>query len=186
MTAAFEICESLGDAPDMLALPVGNAGNITAYARGFARWHELGRAARRPRLLGAQAAGAAPLVRGHPIENPETVATAIRIGRPATWQPAIDAARDSGGMLRAVTDDEILAAWRTVARLEGIFCEPASAAGLAALRAAVTAGEVRPHEQCIVVLTGNGLKDPATAAQEGITGERIEATVDALARLLGI
>jgi len=186
MTAAFEICESLGDAPDLLALPVGNGGNITAYGRGFARWHELGRTARGPRLLGAQAAGAAPLVLGHPIDQPETIATAIRIGRPATWQPAIDAARNSGGMLRAVTDHDILEAYRSIARLEGVFCEPASAAGVAALRDSVAAGLVPSTERCVAVLTGNGLKDPASAVRARMEEERVAATVEALARLLAL
>src|SRR5690606_22691584 len=153
-----EVCDDLGDAPDVLALPVGNGGNITAYWRGFRRYRETGASTRLPRLLGAQAAGAAPLVLGRPVEKPETIATAIRIGRPATWQPALDAARDSGGAIRAVTDDAILEAYRTVARLEGVFCEPASAAGIAALREAVVDGSVARASRCVCVLTGNGLK----------------------------
>ena len=186
MTAAYEICETLGDAPDLLALPVGNGGNITAYGRGFTRWLELRRVSRRPRLLGAQAAGAAPFVLGHPVETPETIATAIRIGRPATWEPALEAVRDSGGMLRAVTDAEILDAYHSIARLEGIFCEPASAAGVAALRGSVAAGLVGAVEKCVAVLTGNGLKDPATAVGEGSPEERVDASVEALAHLLGL
>ncbi len=162
-TAAYEICEALGDAPDVLALPVGNGGNITAYWLGFRRYHDAGRCARLPRMLGAQAAGAAPLVHGHPIETPDTVATAIRIGRPATWQPALDAAAHSRGRILAVTDDEILEAYATIPRLEGVFCEPASAASVAGLRRAVQAGVVDPQARCVCVLTGHGLKDPDTA-----------------------
>jgi threonine synthase len=183
-TAAFEICDALGDAPDVLALPVGNGGNITAYWLGFRRYREHGQTERLPRLLGAQAAGAAPLVHGRPVPHPETVATAIRIGRPATWQPALDAAADSGGAIRAVSDEEILAAYRAVARQEGVFCEPASAAGIAALRNAVRDGLVASDARCVCVLTGNGLKDPETPLRDGLALLRREATVDALASLL--
>jgi len=186
-TAAYEIVEALGDAPAVLALPVGNGGNITAYWLGFRRDHEAGNATRLPRMLGVQAEGAAPLVHGAPVERPETVASAIRIGRPATWEPAIAAARDSGGHLRAVSDAAILEAWRNVARLEGVFCEPASAAGLAGLRQAVAAGLVRPDEPCVAVLTGNGLKDPDTAlAEQSADAPVIEPDAAALARLLGL
>lgn len=185
-TAAYEICDALRDAPDVLALPVGNGGNITAYWLGFRRYAERGNATRLPRVLGAQAAGAAPLVHGHPVEHPETIATAIRIGRPATWQPALDAAAESGGAIRAVTDDEILAAYREVARREGVFCEPASAAGIAALRNAVRDGLVSADAQCVCVLTGNGLKDPETPLRGGLGVRRLEATVDALASLVEV
>jgi threonine synthase len=183
-TAAYEICDALGDAPDVLALPVGNGGNITAYWLGFRRYRERGQTERVPRLLGAQAAGAAPLVHGRPVPHPETVATAIRIGRPATWQPALDAAADSGGAIRAVSDEEILAAYRAVARQEGVFCEPASAAGIAALRNAVRDGFVASDARCVCVLTGNGLKDPETPLRDGLALLRLEATVEALASLL--
>lgn len=159
-TAAYEICDTLGDAPEILALPVGNGGNITAYWRGFRRYLEHGHTVRLPRLLGVQAAGAAPLVLGHPVERPETIATAIRIGRPATWEPAIEAATRSGGAIRSVTDHEILDAYRAVARLEGVFCEPASAAGIAGLRNAVRDGQFNPSGVAVCVLTGSGLKDP--------------------------
>lgn len=162
-TAAFEICDMLGDAPDLLALPVGNGGNITAYWLGFRRYQEKGRAARLPQVLGVQAAGAAPFVAGHPIAQPETFATAIRIGKPATWEPALAAARDSSGEIRAVSDEAILEAYRAVAALEGVFCEPASAASIAGLRAAVRDGAVAREIQCVCVLTGNGLKDPDSA-----------------------
>jgi threonine synthase len=181
-TAAYEIIDELGDAPHVLALPVGNGGNITAYWLGFRRYLEAGHTDRLPLMLGVQAAGAAPLVLGHPVLNPETVATAIRIGRPATWQPALDAARDSGGRILACTDEEILEAYRVIPRLEGVFCEPASAAGVAGLRKAVADGEVEPDTICVCVLTGHGLKDPDTALTDGVEITHIEATVDALER----
>ena len=184
-TAAFEICDVLGDAPALLALPVGNGGNITAYGLGFQRALGHGRGTRIPRVLGAQAAGAAPLVLGHPVAEPETVATAIRIGHPATWEPALAVARESGGAIRAVTDDEILAAYRQVARLEGVFCEPASAAGVALLRQAAHAGDVPHDTQCVCVLTGNGMKDPERAVAGVAEPEAIEATVAGLARVMG-
>jgi threonine synthase len=184
-TAAYEICDVLGDAPAVLALPAGNGGNITAYWLGFRRACEHTRATRLPRMLGVQASGAAPFVHGHPVARPETVATAIRIGNPATWQPALDAARDSGGAFRAVTDEAILEAYHAIAESEGIFCEPASAGGVAGLRAAVREGAVDGDQQCVCVLTGNGLKDPDTA----VAGVELAAPIrrddlDAIARLL--
>ncbi|HEY8485571.1 MAG TPA: threonine synthase [Longimicrobiales bacterium] len=184
-TAAYEICDGLGDAPDVLALPVGNGGNITAYWLGFRRYHERGRASRLPRIVGVQAAGAAPLVLGRPVEKPETIATAIRIGRPASWDTAIAAARDSGGELRAVTDEEILEAYRAIARLEGIFCEPASAASIAGLRAAVREGRVDRASRCVSVLTGHGLKDPDTALEAGFQVAQLPADATAVAREIG-
>jgi threonine synthase len=183
-TAAFEIVESLGDAPDVLALPVGNGGNITAYWKGFVRDYAEGRAQQRPRMLGAQAEGAAPLVLGHPVDHPDTIATAIRIGRPATWEPALAAVRDSNGVMLAVSDDEILEAYRSIPSLEGVFCEPASAAGLAGLRRAVTSEQVERHERCVVVLTGHGLKDPDTAMAGGLQATTIEPSVEALLRAI--
>ncbi|HEX6307661.1 MAG TPA: threonine synthase [Longimicrobiales bacterium] len=181
-TAAYEICDALGDAPALLALPTGNGGNITAYWLGFRRALDHARSRRLPRLLGVQAEGAAPFVRGEPVPDPSTIATAIRIGRPATWEPAIAAARDSGGAFRAVSDDDILEAYRAIASLEGIFCEPASAAAVAGLRAAVRSGDIAGDVQCVCVLTGNGLKDPDTA----VAGVELAAPVrprDALADL---
>lgn len=184
-TAAFEICDELSDAPEVVALPVGNGGNVTAYGRGFACYFEARRSQRAPRLIGVQAAGAAPLVTGHPVENPETVATAIRIGKPATWEPAVAAVEDSGGHLRAVSDDQIMEAYRAVAGKEGIFCEPASAAGVAGLYAAVQDGWVQRTLQCVCILTGNGLKDPDHAI--GPNFRMLEAPADPaeVARLLG-
>jgi threonine synthase len=162
-TAAWEIVDELGQAPDALALPVGNAGNITAYWRGF-----VGYDRGRPRMLGFQAAGAAPIVRGSPVAAPETVATAIRIGNPASWAGAVAARDESAGSIEAVGDDEILAAQRDIARLEGVFCEPASAAGVAGVRRLRAEGRIGGSEIVVCVLTGNGLKDPdAVSAGEG-------------------
>jgi threonine synthase len=162
-TAAFEVCEDLGGAPDYLAIPVGNAGNITAYWQGFTEYCEAGLVETRPVLLGFQAAGAAPLVNGAPVERPETVATAIRIGQPASGEQALRARDESHGVIEAVTDDEILGAYRDLARYEGIFCEPASAASVAGVRKLATAGRLDPGATIVCVLTGHGLKDPDTA-----------------------
>ena len=143
-TAAYEVCDDLGRAPDILAIPVGNAGNISAYWAGFTDYAMAGIVERRPRMFGFQAAGAAPIVLGRPVEHPETIATAIRIGNPASWSLATAARDESGGRIDAVTDDEILAAYRDVARLEGIFCEPSSAASLAGVAKLARAGELDP------------------------------------------
>lgn len=164
-TAAFEVCEDLGGAPDYLAIPVGNAGNITAYWRGFSEYRRAGLVDTRPRMLGFQAEGAAPLVLGRPVEKPETVATAIRIGDPASGEGALRARDESGGLIETVSDDEILAAYRDLARLEGIFCEPASAASLAGVRKLAAAGRIDPGATIVCVLTGHGLKDPETAGR---------------------
>lgn len=161
-TAAFEICDELGEAPDVLAIPVGNAGNITAYWKGFVEYHLHRRTRHRPRMFGFEAEGAAAIVRGKPIPHPETIATAIRIGNPASWNGAVQAVEQSGGMMGAVTDEEILEAYRWVAR-EGIFCEPASAASVAGLVKARAEGRLEKGMTAVCVLTGNGLKDPDTA-----------------------
>jgi len=158
-TGAFEIVDVLGDAPDVHCIPVGNAGNITAYWKGYLQYREAGRSTKLPKMLGFQAAGAAPIVAGHPIEEPDTIATAIRIGNPASWFGATAAASESGGGIAAVTDDEILAAYRFLAAEESVYCEPASAASVAGLLAA----GVEPGSTVVCVLTGNGLKDPDTA-----------------------
>jgi threonine synthase len=162
-TAAFEIVDALGDAPDYLLLPVGNAGNITAYWKGFREYHVAGRTSRLPRMIGAQAEGAAPIVIGHAIANPTTVASAIRIGNPASWEGATTARDDSGGMIAAVTDTEILSAQIQLAGSEGLFAEPASAAPLALLYRLVREGKIEKHATTVVVLTGSGLKDPDAA-----------------------
>ncbi|HEY6468399.1 MAG TPA: threonine synthase [Candidatus Dormibacteraeota bacterium] len=185
-TAAFEVVEALGDAPDVLALPVGNAGNITAYWRGFREDFAAGRATRLPRMLGGQAAGAAPIVLGRPVDDPQTVATAIRIGNPASWQGAVDARDQSEGMIAAVDDEAILDAQRRLARLEGIFCEPASATALAVLEGAVRDGVVARGSSVVCILTGNGLKDPG--AVEGALAPilELEPDVAALARAIEV
>ncbi len=184
-TAAFEICDDLGRAPDILAIPVGNAGNISAYWMGFRDYLDAGIVQATPRMWGFQAAGAAPLVAGHPIEHPETVATAIRIGNPASWTKAIDARDASGGRIDAVSDDEILAAYRALARHEGIFCEPASAASVAGVTRAAAAGELDPDALVVCVLTGHGLKDPTTAERQAASVIEADATVGAVAVALG-
>jgi threonine synthase len=162
-TGAFEVCDDLGRAPDVLAIPVGNAGNISAYWAGFRDYHAAGLIPTLPRMVGFQAAGAAPIVLGHPVEHPETVATAIRIGNPASWAKATAARDESGGLIEAVTDDEILAAYRDLARLDGVFCEPSSAASVAGVRRLAGDGRLDPGATIVCVLTGSGLKDPGTA-----------------------
>lgn len=161
-TAAFEVCEQLGQAPDVLAIPVGNAGNISAYWKGFKEWHEK-KGTALPRMHGFEAEGAAAIVRGEVIEQPETIATAIRIGNPASWQLAEAARDESNGHIDAVTDEEILNAYRKIAAQDGVFIEPGSAASLAGVIQHVKAGEIKPGETVVAVFTGNGLKDPDTA-----------------------
>ncbi|HUH17318.1 MAG TPA: threonine synthase [Methylomirabilota bacterium] len=166
-TAAFEIVDVLGRAPDVLALPVGNAGNITAYWAGFRRYADAGHSSL-PRMAGFQADGAAPIVRGAPVESPETVATAIRIGNPASWEGAVAARDESGGLIETVSDADILAAQLSIARTEGVFCEPASAAGVAGVTRLAAERRIGPEEVVVCVLTGHGLKDPdAVQAEEG-------------------
>jgi threonine synthase len=184
-TAAFEVCEDLGGAPDYLAIPVGNAGNISAYWKGFTAYRDAGLVETRPAMLGFQAAGAAPLVLGHVVERPQTVATAIRIGDPASATLAIRARDESGGVIEAVTDDEILAAYRDLARLEGIFCEPASAASVAGLRKLAAAGRIDPGATIVCVLTGHGLKDPDTATAQAAPVIDAEASVAGVRAALG-
>ena len=186
-TAAFEVCDDLGRAPEILAIPVGNAGNISAYWAGFREYAAAGHSSSSPRMFGFQAAGAAPLVLGRPVEDPETIATAIRIGRPASWTRAIAARDESGGRIDAVTDEQILEAYRLLARDEGIFCEPSSAASVAGIAKLSAAGELSPEALVVCVLTGNGLKDPATAEAQ-VGGAQIaeaEPTVGAVAVALG-
>jgi threonine synthase len=189
-TAAFEVCDQLGDAPPFHALPVGNAGNITAYWRGYREYHSAGRATCLPRMLGFQAEGAAPIVRGEPVPHPETVATAIRIGNPASWTQAVAARDESGGRIDAVSDAEILEAYQMLAGLEGVFCEPASAASVAGVRALCQQGYFRdvPPEQRVVVctLTGHGLKDPATALRAVDEPAPVKAEANAVLAVIGL
>jgi threonine synthase len=186
-TAAFEICDALGDAPDFHFLPVGNAGNITAYWRGFREYAEAGLSDTLPRMMGWQAAGAAPLVLGHPVSHPETVATAIRIGNPASWQGAMDAARESSGSIRSVTDEEILHAYKLLARTEGVMVEPACAAPLAGLIKAIRAGEIPDGSLVTATMTGHGLKDPDTAIRvAGCEPIQAKATKEAVMAAVGL
>ncbi len=181
-TGAFEIVDQLGDAPDYNFIPVGNAGNITAYWRGYNEYFKAGYSTKRPKMMGAQAAGAAPIVEGHPILKPETVATAIRIGNPASWAGAIEAKESSGGDIFAVTDAEILEAYRLLARQESVFCEPASAASVAGL---LKQG-VEPGSTVVCVLTGNGLKDPDTAISQIEVPTAVDADLDSIYEALGL
>ena len=173
-TAAMEICDDLGRAPDYLAIPVGNAGNITAYWAGFNDYAMNGIVETRPRMLGFQAAGAAPIVENRPIEKPETIATAIRIGNPATWVGAVAARDESRGSISAVTDHEILAAYRSLAEVEGVFCEPSSAASVAGVTKLAAAGSLDRDALLVAVLTGAGLKDPDTA-ERAVAGRIVES-----------
>jgi threonine synthase len=183
-TAAFEIVDVLGDAPDYLLLPVGNAGNITAYWKGFREYHAAGRSTRLPRMVGAQADGAAPIVAGHPIPNPRTVASAIRIGNPASWEGATSARDESGGLIAAVTDTEILAAQIRLANTEGLFAEPASAAPLALLFRLVMEGKIEKDSTTVVVLTGSGLKDPDAALKNVEPPIELDGDARTLAKVL--
>jgi threonine synthase len=161
-TAAFEVCEQLGSAPDYLVIPVGNAGNITAYWKGFKEYNEKKQTGL-PKIHGFQAEGAAAIVRGEPIENPETIATAIRIGNPASWETAVKAKEESKGKIDSVTDEEIIEAYQLIAREEGVFAEPGSCASIAGLIKHCKAGLIKEGSKVVAVLTGNGLKDPNTA-----------------------
>jgi threonine synthase len=184
-TGSFEICDALGAAPDWHCLPVGNAGNISAYWLGYREYMADGTISRAPRVLGAQAAGSAPILLNQVVEQPDTVATAIRIGHPARWCQALQALRESSGQIWSVTDDEIVEAYRQVARSEGVFCEPSSAAGLAGLRKSVAFGKMECEGKTFVaVLTGHGLKDPDTAISGAPSPETIAPTYDALMRLI--
>ena len=183
-TAAFEIVDVLGDAPDYLILPVGNAGNITAYWKGFREYHAAGRSTRLPRMVGAQAEGAAPIVNGHPVAQPKTVASAIRIGNPASWEGATSARDESGGMIAAVSDTEILQAQVQLASSEGLFAEPASAAPLALLFRLVREGKIAKDAITVVVLTGSGLKDPDAALKNVEPPIELDGDARTLAKVL--
>ncbi|MBD1890948.1 threonine synthase [Coleofasciculus sp. FACHB-712] len=184
-TAAFEVVEALGNAPDWLCIPVGNAGNITAYWMGFCQYHQEGKCDRLPRMMGFQASGASPLVTGQAVPNPETLATAIRIGNPANWERAIATQQASMGQFNAVTDAEILEAYRLLASEEGIFCEPASAASVAGLLK--VKDQVPAGATVVCVLTGNGLKDPDTAIKhsENSFKQGIEPDLATVAQVMG-
>ncbi len=187
-TGAFEVCDQLGFAPDILAIPVGNAGNITAYWRGFTLYAEAHKIESTPHMWGFQAAGSAPIVNKQRVENPETIATAIRIGNPASWEFANEALEASEGHIDAVTDDEILAAYGLLSTREGVFCEPASAASVAGVLKMAEAGRVKKGSRIVCVLTGHGLKDPDRAIDYHISGkiEATEAHLEALVDLMGL
>jgi threonine synthase len=185
-SAAFEIVDTLGDAPDVHVLPVGNAGNITAYWRGYREYAADGVASRTPRMWGFQAEGAAPIVRGTPVPNPETIATAIRIGNPASWEHAVAARDDSGGLIDMVSDEQILSAHLALAARDGLYCEPASAASVAGLVAAHADGLVDPGQTIVCTLTGHGLKDTQWALAQATGPTVIPAEPDAAARALGL
>ena len=185
-TAAFEVCDQLGDAPNLHVLPVGNAGNITAYWKGYQEYRIANQATRLPRMMGFQAAGAAPIVLGRVVDQPQTVATAIRIGNPASWSAALDAAKESSGLIDLVTDEEILQAYATVAATEGVFCEPASAASVAGVAKLHRAKALREGETVVCTLTGHGLKDADTAIGVSKQPLTVKATREDVARLLNI
>ncbi|WP_343224702.1 threonine synthase [Persephonella sp.] len=185
-TAAFEIIDALGDAPDFHFIPVGNAGNITAYWRGYKEYHKAGKSTKLPRMIGWQAEGAAPIVKGFPIKNPQTIATAIKIGNPYSWQPALQAARESNGFIDAVSDEEILEAYRLVASSEGVFCEPASAASIAGVIKAYRRGLFKGDETIVCTLTGNGLKDPDTVIKASDKPVEMPPDLNEIAKYLGL
>ena len=185
-TASFEIVDLLGRAPDIHALPVGNAGNITAYWRGYTEYKADGVSDSCPRMWGFQAAGAAPLVHGSPVTSPETIATAIRIGNPASWDAAIAARDESDGLIDSVTDDEILSAYRLLASTEGLFCEPSSAAGVAGLLKVKSQGRLDSGQVIVATLTGNGLKDPQWALESAPDPVVVPVAPTAAARALGL
>lgn len=183
-TAAFEVCDQLGSAPQYHSLPVGNAGNITAYWKGYKEYYTVKKINSLPKMLGFQAAGAAPIVLGHPVKKPETIATAIRIGNPASWKGALTAKDESGGRIEAVTDDEIISAYKSIAEREGIFCEPASAVSLAGVIKLYRQGYFRGGETVVCTLTGNGLKDTDTALKVSEKPSRVKADIPDIEKLL--
>lgn len=187
-TGAFEVCDVLGDGPEFHAIPVGNAGNITAYWKGYKEYKQAGKSKQLPKMLGFQAAGSAPIVLGHPIENPETIATAIRIGNPASWKSAEAARDESGGMIDMVTDEEIIQAYKILAAGTGVFCEPASAASVAGLIKLAKSGYFKNHKDARVActLTGHGLKDPNTAIKNIAEPVVIEPDIKTVLKHIGL
>ena len=183
-TGAFEICDQLGEAPSYQFMPVGNAGNITAYWRGYREFRQTGKSARLPRMIGWQAEGAAPIVLGHVVERPETIASAIRIGNPASWKGALEAVQQSQGDIDVVSDEEILEAYSLLAQSEGVFCEPASAASVAGLIKWAKAHEFARSDQIVCILTGHGLKDPDTAVKRSPKPASVEADMGTVLRAM--
>jgi threonine synthase len=185
-TAAMEVCDELGDAPTIHALPVGNAGNITAYWKGYQEYRAANQSTKLPRMVGFQAAGAAPIVLGRIVENPQTVATAIRIGNPASWESALIAVKESTGAIDSVTDEEILQAYTAIAATEGVFCEPASAASVAGVMKLRQQGKLCEGDTVVCTLTGHGLKDADTAISVSVQPKTVRATREDVARFLRV
>lgn len=188
-TAAFEICETLGATPDYQFMPVGNAGNITAYWKGYKEYNALyPKQYSLPKMMGFQAAGSAPIVLGHPVEKPETIATAIRIGNPASWKYAEAARDESKGIIDMVTDEEILEAYRLVAVTEGVFCEPASASSIAGLIKCINRGYFKNtgHVKAVCILTGHGLKDPDTAVSNAVKPKKVKSAIEDIIAAIGL
>ncbi|MBF0593338.1 MAG: threonine synthase [Candidatus Omnitrophica bacterium] len=187
-TAAFEVVDDLGNAPFFHAIPVGNAGNITAYWKGYKEYQAIGKSRRLPRMLGFQAAGSAPIVLDRIIENPETLATAIRIGNPASWRSAVDARDSSGGLIDSVTDDEIIASYQLLAGSDGVFCEPASAASVAGILKLAAGGYFKSFagESVVCTLTGHGLKDPKNAMHCVKEPVVVKANINAILHEIGL
>lgn len=186
-TGAFEICDALGTAPDYHFIPVGNAGNITAYWKGYREYFDLGKTALLPKMMGFQAAGSAPIVLGHKVDNPETIATAIRIGNPASWKQAEEARDSSRGHIGAVTDEEIIAAYKLIASIEGVLCEPASAASVAGLIKANGLKLVKEGSKIVCILTGNGLKDPDSAIKySGAEVKKTSSEINDILKVMNI
>ena len=185
-TAAFEVCDALEEAPDYHALPVGNAGNITAYWQGYSEYHKRGKIKRLPAMLGFQAEGAAPIVHGQIVKNPQTVATAIKIGNPASWQAAVQARNESGGRIDAVSDEEILHAYKMLAEIEGVFCEPASAASVAGVMKLIQSDYFKEGATVVCTLTGHGLKDPERAMSCAPEPVRVPADMQEVLRVMGL
>ena len=185
-TGAFEVCDQLGEAPTYQFMPVGNAGNITAYWRGYREYRQIGKSAELPRIIGWQAEGAAPIVRGHVVERPETVASAIRIGNPASWKGALEAVQQSQGAIDMVSDEEILEAYSLLAQAEGVFCEPGSAASVAGLTKWAKAHDFAQTDRIVCILTGHGLKDPDTAVKRSPKPMSVEADMATVLRAMGM
>ncbi|MEI0593966.1 threonine synthase [Brachyspira pilosicoli] len=185
-TSAFEICDTLGKAPDYLAIPVGNAGNISAYWMGFKEYKENGNVSNLPKMIGFEAEGSAAIVQNRVIENPQTLATAIKIGNPASWKLAVNAANESNGFIDSVTDDEILEAYKMLTREEGIFAEPASAASLAGVIKTYKAGKLKKGDVVVSVLTGNGLKDPDNAIKICNAPIKVDNNIEEIRKAIGI
>ncbi|MEI0596093.1 threonine synthase [Brachyspira pilosicoli] len=185
-TSAFEICDTLGKAPDYLAIPVGNAGNISAYWMGFKEYKENGKVSNLPKMIGFEAEGSAAIVQNRVIENPQTLATAIKIGNPASWKLAVNAANESNGFIDSVTDDEILEAYKMLTREEGIFAEPASAASLAGVIKTYKTGKLKKGDVVVSVLTGNGLKDPDNAIKICSAPIKVDNNIEEIRKAIGI